>query len=83
MLSCLRLYEIEVKVFSDFPEALAFIKVFIIKSSYFDGCWGRCLVSESLCIMVQIHLEWLGYQPGVLVVLGSNPSDPTTIIQTS
>jgi hypothetical protein len=53
-----RLYEIEVKVFSDFPEALAFIKVFIIKSPHFVGCWGRRLVSESLCIMVQIHLEW-------------------------
>jgi hypothetical protein len=26
--------------------------------AHFVGCWGRHLASESLCIMVQIHLEW-------------------------
>jgi hypothetical protein len=45
-------------VFSAFPALVARIKVFIMRSSYLVGCWGRRLVSESLCIMAQIHLEW-------------------------
>jgi hypothetical protein len=76
-LSCVKLCEIEVMVFLALPSLCAFIKVFIIKSSYFVGCWGRRLVSNWWLSRATVGWIGLGYQPGALAVLGSNPSDPT------
>ena len=61
-LSCLKLCEIEITVFLALPEFVALMRVFIIKSLYFVGCWGRRLASvcviKSLCIIIPQHLEW-------------------------
>ena len=86
-LSCLRLYEIERIVFADFPELVAFRRVFIIRSSCFvGGCWGRSLanvlgvLASKGGILVPTHLEWSRIPAWGVGNLGSNPSDPTTRI---
>ena len=58
-----------------------FIRLFIIGLLHFVGCWGRRLVSGTCVSWFRSACNGLGYQPGALAVLGSNPSDPTTIIQ--
>jgi hypothetical protein len=66
-------------VFGAFPEFVAFMRVFIIRSSYLLDCWGRSLANtlerwhlgSSVSRMVRIPAWGVGN-------LGSNPSDPTT-----
>ena len=77
MSSCLRLCEIELIVFGAFPEFVALMRVFIIRSLYLVGCWGRSLANTSIVgILVVACLEWSGYQPGALATWVQIPATP-------
>lgn len=58
LLSCLSRCRKALIVFSAFPSFLALVRVFIISSSYFTGCWGRRIAIGLVGILVPIRLEW-------------------------
>ncbi len=43
--------------------------------------WGRRLANDGACMASWGTVVWngLGYMPGAHAILGSNPSDPTTL----
>jgi len=57
-LSCFSLREIAMTVFFALPSFLALMRVFIMRSSYFVGCWGRSIASDLWGILVHIRLDW-------------------------